>query len=169
MITKDFWSTLDDPHPVQGDKVWGTAYRIKPDKAQEVKEYLDIREINGYSIDHTNFHPADGSVDIRCTVYIGTPENPQFVGPQDPQELAKHIFTSIGPSGRNVEYLMRLEKALNQLSPESDDGHVGDLSNRVRDLLVKEGGRPDLGFGGEGLQRRGPHDEEEEEVEADRA
>lgn len=63
---------------------------------------------------------------------------------------------------------MRLEKALNQLSPESDDGHVGDLSDRVRDLLVKEGGRPDLGFGGEGLQRRGPHDEEEE-VEADRA
>ena len=168
LITKEFWETLDDPHPVQGNKVWGTAYRIAPEFVAEVKEYLDIREINGYSIDHTNFHPADGSADIRCTVYIGTPDNPQFVGPQDPEELAEHIFNSIGPSGRNVEYLLGLEKALNQLSPESGDGHVSDLADRVRELLVKEGGRPDLGFGGEGLQGKGPHDEEEE-VEADRA
>lgn len=67
-----------------------------------------------------------------------------------------------------MEYLLGLEKALNQLNPESGDGHVNDLSDRVRELLVKEGGRPDLGFGGEGLQGKGPHDEEEE-VEAGRA
>lgn len=166
LISLPFWNTLKDPHPEQTDKVWGCAYRITPEKVEEVKAYLDIREINGYTIDYTNFHPADGSPDIKCLVYIGTPDNPQFVGPQDPQELAEHVFNSIGPSGRNVEYLLELETALNALTPESGDKHISDLSDRVREILVREGGRVDLGFGGEGIKGRGVHNEEEEiEVE----
>ncbi|TKA60393.1 hypothetical protein B0A49_05892, partial [Cryomyces minteri] len=31
-------------------KVWGAAYHIPASKAAEVREYLDIREINGYSM-----------------------------------------------------------------------------------------------------------------------
>lgn len=82
-----------------------------------MKEYLDIREINGYSIQYTPFnqdmsatyqtvHPSpeashDSNVpaQIQCLVYIGLPDNPQFLGPQDPQGLAEHIVTSRGPSG----------------------------------------------------------------------
>ena len=36
-----------------------------------MKEYLDIREMNGYSIQHAPFHPADGSAAFKCLVYIG--------------------------------------------------------------------------------------------------
>ncbi len=133
-----------------------------------MKSYLDIREINGYSIDYTDSIPADGSPAFKCLVYIGTPDNPQFVGPQDPQDLAEHIYLSIGPSGRNVEYLLELETALNQLSQESSDGHVSDLSERVRGILIREDGKVDLGFGGDKLQGHGKHDEEEE-VEVERA
>lgn len=99
-----------------------------------MKEYLDIREINGYSIHYAPFQPADGSAPIQTLVYIGTPDNDQFVGPQDPQKLAEHIFRSQGPSGLNKDYLLSLDVALRDLAPDSGDVHVGDLAQRVRQL-----------------------------------
>lgn len=136
-----------------------------------MKEYLDIREINGYTIHYTPFHPApapassfsaasagDGASNggtpdpsanllplaqqhegpIQTLVYIGTPDNEQFVGPQDPQQLAEHIYRSAGPSGLNRDYLWGLETALDELSPESGDAHVTDLSDRVRAIAARE-------------------------------
>lgn len=49
LIERSFWETLPDPHSA-ADKVWGVAYRIEAEHVEEVKEYLDIREINGYTI-----------------------------------------------------------------------------------------------------------------------
>ncbi|KAI2638072.1 ChaC-domain-containing protein [Xylaria nigripes] len=134
LIERSYWASLADTHDTAPLKVWGTAYRIKAAHVAEVKEYLDIREINGYSIHYTPFHPADGSAPIRTLVYIGTPDNDQFVGPQDPQALAEHILRSKGPSGLNRDYLLELEKALDELSPESGDPHITDLSDRLRQL-----------------------------------
>lgn len=140
LIARSFWASLVDAHDSAPEKVWGTAYRIHADKVPEVKEYLDIREINGYTIHYTPFHSADGSRSIRTLVYIGTPDNDQFTGPQDPQALAEHIYTSEGPSGLNRDYLLSLEKALDDLSPESGDAHVTDLSDRVRMIDRKRRG-----------------------------
>lgn len=132
----------------------------------EVKEYLDIREINGYSIQYTPFnqdmtaqfttvHTASdtaGQIDntgasqtgldvpqqIECLCYIGLPDNPQFLGPQDPQALAEHIMKSRGPSGENKDYLYQLEEALNGLSKESGDEHISDLARRCREIEARE-------------------------------
>lgn len=112
---------------------------------KEVQEYLDIREINGYSIQYTPFYPADrGHPPIRCMVYIGMPDNPQFLGALDPQAVAEKINESRGPSGENREYLMNLEAALVNLSSASKDEHITDLAQRVRamsppDRSVDEG------------------------------
>lgn len=138
LIERSYWEQLTDHHDTAPDKVWGVAYRIIPDRVAEVKDYLDIREINGYSIHYTPFHPADGSSPIRTLAYIGTPSNDQFVGPQDPQRLAEHILRSHGPSGPNRDYLLNLDLALRELSPESSDVHVGDLARRVRELEKSE-------------------------------
>jgi glutathione-specific gamma-glutamylcyclotransferase len=140
LIERSYWEQLTDHHESAPERVWGVAYRIKPDKVAEVKDYLDIREINGYSIHYTPFHPADGSPSIRTLVYIGTPDTEQFVGPQDPQKLAQHILVSEGPSGPNKDYLLGLEKSLNELDPESGDVHVSDLANRLR-AIEKEAGK----------------------------
>ncbi|KAK8048983.1 Glutathione-specific gamma-glutamylcyclotransferase [Apiospora phragmitis] len=137
LIERSFWASLGDAHDSAPGKVWGVAYRIEAARVAEVKDYLDIREINGYTIHYTPFHPADGSGPIRTLVYIGTPDNDQFTGPQDPQTLAEHIYRSEGPSGLNRDYLLSLEKALDELSPESGDAHITDLSNRVRDIETK--------------------------------
>jgi glutathione-specific gamma-glutamylcyclotransferase len=123
-----------------------------------VKEYLDIREINGYSIQYTPFTPPPDQdmtaatqivhsssetstsgvpQQIKCLVYIGLPDNPQFLGPQDPQALAEHILKSRGPSGENKDYLYQLEQALDSLSQESGDEHISDLARRCRDIEGK--------------------------------
>ncbi|KAL2154056.1 hypothetical protein VTH82DRAFT_2732 [Thermothelomyces myriococcoides] len=150
LISRSYWEQLVDHHDSAPDKVWGVAYRIKADRVTEVKEYLDIREINGYTIHYTPFYPAPGvdpallpqnhnpDSSFRTLVYIGTPDNDQFVGPQDPQKLAEHIYRSSGPSGLNRDYLWGLEAALDELSPESGDEHVTDLSNRVRAIAARE-------------------------------
>lgn len=142
LIERSFWETLNDHHPEGTDKVWGTAYRIEAAQVAEVQEYLDIREINGYTIHFTQFFPADGSPSFKTLVYIGTPDNDQFMGPQDPQELAEHIYRSKGPSGLNIDYLLGLEKALDELSPESGDGHIKDLANRVRAIEASACNKP---------------------------
>ncbi len=148
LIERSYWETLADDHAAAPDRVWGTAYRIEAGRVDEVKEYLDIREINGYSIHHTAFQPADGSRPIRTLVYIGTPDNDQFTGPQDVQALAEHIHRSEGPSGLNKDYLWGLERALDELSPQSGDEHVSDLSGRVRAIeealqrQLESGGSP---------------------------
>jgi cation transport protein ChaC len=100
LIERSFWETLGDSEQEKTtDKVWGAAYHIMPENIQEVKDYLDIREINGYSIQYTLFHPIDESREpIHCMVYIGMPDNPQFLGAADPHDVARKINESIGPS-----------------------------------------------------------------------
>lgn len=157
LLERDYWASLTDHHDEAPDRVWGVAYRIRADRVAEVKDYLDIREINGYTIHYAPFHPApplpssssagdpadeghayrDGAT-IRTLVYIGTPDNDQFTGPQDPQVLAAHIRKSVGPSGLNTEYLFNLNQALDELSPESGDEHIRDLSRRVRAIIAAE-------------------------------
>ncbi|KAI9805416.1 MAG: hypothetical protein M1825_000667 [Sarcosagium campestre] len=135
LIERSFWEQLTDQHATANEKTWGMAYRIKPVNIEEVRSYLDLREINGYTIHYTTFHPADATQKpIRTLVYIGTPDNPQFTGPQDSQQLAEHIWRSRGPSGENKEYLFLLEAGLESLNHGSGDEHVQDLASRVRAL-----------------------------------
>ena len=111
------------------------AYHVSPAQVAEAKAYLDVREMNGYTVHQVPFHPTDGrQPSISTMVYIGTPENPQFTGPQDPQVLAEHIRQSRGPSGENKDYLLRLDESLDELSPDSGDHHVKELAAKVRAL-----------------------------------
>ena len=122
-----------------------------------MREYLDIREINGYSIDYVDVHAAGEETVVKALLYIGTPENPQFTGPQEVEGLARHIAGSEGPSGRNSEYLFNLEEALEGLGEGSADVHVKELAGRVRRVLKERGGVEEKG----GV-KGGVHDEEEE-------
>ncbi|KAF2482563.1 ChaC-like protein [Neohortaea acidophila] len=152
LIDRKLWETLTDQHASAPPRVWGAAYRIPSKHVAEATELLNIREINGYSIHYTPFkqdmsatyqtvHAADtpngAPRQIRCLVYIGLPDNPQFMGPQEPQGLAEHIVRSRGPSGENVDYLYELETALNALSAESGDEHITDLARRCREIQAR--------------------------------
>jgi cation transport protein ChaC len=120
--------------------------------------------LSGYSVHYTTFHPSDGSDSLKTLVYIGTPDNQQFMGPQDPQKLAEHIYRSVGPSGPNVDYLLSLEVALDNLSVESGDEHIKDLANRVR--MIQAGVRTKQALNRE-LDRTGSTDKQEETQKLD--
>jgi cation transport protein ChaC len=139
----------------------------------EVREYLDIREINGYSIQYAPFHVVEAfaashdlPAAINCLVYVGLPDNPQFMGPQDLESLAKHIVNSRGPSGENKDYLYGLDQALVELGDGSEDEHVHDLARRCREIeysASKEvGEQVDASIIGSELKRVESTDEQEE-------
>lgn len=128
-------------------KVWGAAYHIPASHAEEVHDYLDEREIDGYSAHFTPFHVVSGpestaqpveteaSGPIICMVYIGQPTNPQFLREaerREPQDVASVINVGHGASGKNTEYLYLLEKALQGLGLGTADVHVTDLVRRVK-------------------------------------
>ncbi len=125
------------------NRVYGAAYHIPPSYVQAVKAYLDIREINGYSIQYTDCYPMPSAQSThpspipKCMVYIGLPSNPQFLGRESPEDVAGVIAASHGPSGANAEYLFMLEESLASLGEESGDSHIKDLATRVRLLLAK--------------------------------
>ncbi|KAL4918762.1 ChaC-like protein-domain-containing protein [Aspergillus aurantiobrunneus] len=144
VIERGFWETLDDPLAhldASTTRVWGAAYHIPSSHAEEVHDYLDVREIDGYSVHYTPFHPVTAaSSPITCMVYIGQPTNPQFLrdpARREPQDVAEVISRGHGQSGKNTEYLYLLEKALEGIGLGSADGHVTDLVRKVREI---EGG-----------------------------
>ncbi|KAL4897710.1 ChaC-domain-containing protein [Aspergillus ambiguus] len=166
VIERQFWETLDDPlahlesTPASTSRVWGAAYRIPASHAEEVHDYLDEREIDGYTVHYTPFHPFTGDAGvsgagagegarakpITCMVYIGQPTNPQFLrdpARREPQDVAAVISRSCGQSGKNTEYLYLLEKALEGLGLGSADGHVTDLVRRVKAIEGAQGAAAD--------------------------
>lgn len=149
LIKRDFYDSLPTPdhHPEPaGNQVWGIAYRIRAEVADQVRRDLDHREKNGYTVEEVDFHfypdhksSASSEVETRkCNVYIGTPDNEAFVGNvETPEELARHILKSRGPSGENREYLYKLHDALLELHPDAHDFHIQELV-RLAKAIEKE-------------------------------
>jgi cation transport regulator ChaC len=103
--------------PQAGAVCDGMAYLVTP----EVFDHLDHREKNGYLRFSTDMTFEDGS-SAEGLVYVATEENAAFLGPASELEIARQIARSVGPSGRNRDYLTDLADALRQLG--KNDPHV---------------------------------------------
>lgn len=124
-------------------KTIGVVYYIPADKAAEVKEYLDVREQNGYTLHEVEVHldlsesdsqdqemmhairelpkhNITGKKVLTTNVYIGTVINEAFVGPETIQETASVIATNVGPSGTNFDYLRMLCESMQDMNNEKD-------------------------------------------------
>lgn len=131
-------------------QVWGVAYYIAPEHVNEMKEYLDVREQDGYSSHKIQFHVhsvpeitpeieqvlskiphnLDDDLVIESMIYIGTIDNESFVGPEDIEKTSDVIRTGSGPSGANFEYLHEITTAVHNLDPlgRSRDYYLEDLT-----------------------------------------
>lgn len=139
LVPSDRWRALspDDVTIGEDDRVWGVAYEIDPAYATEVRQYLDHREKDGYSVSSTDVWHGDEVVIPQATVYVGHPDNPSFVGPSPLQQLAAHIHRSSGPSGENKVYLYNLASALREVDKDSEDEYLFSLERAVRALDVE--------------------------------
>ena len=94
---------------------------------QDVFEHLDHREKNGYERFEVALALAEQTVD--GVVYIAPIGNHAFLGDAPIEEMTEQIRRSVGPSGKNIDYLMELAEALRSL--DANDAHVFALEAAV--------------------------------------
>ncbi len=123
------------------DCVWGVAYEVAVEDREYVKEYLDYREKQGYTVAKVDFWPrCNNSIEniepLKVMVYIATEDNEGYLGPASTEEIAKQIAKSVGPSGKNVEYLLNLAEGMRSIAPGEEDMHLFELERIVKQLAA---------------------------------
>lgn len=86
-------------------EVWGVAYKINEQDIEEVTEYLDFREKNGYSKKTVTFHPKDNIKPFELTLYVATKENKSYAGKLN-SNLFRGFFNGPISSSHNAENLV---------------------------------------------------------------
>lgn len=107
--------------------VRGVAFRFAPHEAEAVFADLDVREQAGYRPERVTLELADRTV--AAIAYIAPPGNAWDAGEESIEAIVERILVAVGPSGTNVDYLLRLAAALRELGDH--DAHVEDLERRV--------------------------------------
>lgn len=126
---------------------WGCAYKIGGSTALN---YLKQREctLGGYETKYTKFYPRIAADDMELCgeafptlLYIATEKNSLWLGETPLKKIAQEIVESNGPSGHNVEYLIRLANFMrDELNGVTvDDEHLFQLEELVRGELLQRG------------------------------
>ena len=116
--------------------VWGMAYAIARAAWPETEAALELREQQGYARLTVDIGLAAGEQAGRAIetvaglLYVATPANPYFIGPEPMEMTADVVRRSRGPSGSNVDYVLELDRTLAAMGAE--DPEVRTLAERVR-------------------------------------
>jgi cation transport protein ChaC len=111
---------------------WGVAFRVASHEGERVLAQLDHRERGGFDRQEVKVKlrgHGDAAAVVCALVYLATPENPNYLGPAPLHEIAAQVRRCEGPSGPNVEYVIELASALQELG--ATDEHVFDLARLV--------------------------------------
>ena len=117
--------------PVVGEICHGMAFKLPASGRQDILEYLDHREQDGYERLYTPLHVEEGRI-VPGLTWIAREFNPSWRAGETLEQVAQLVAECHGPSGSNRDYLFELEQALDALC--MPDPHVSELSARVRQL-----------------------------------
>ena len=143
--TRRFWQGSTDHRGVPGQPgrvitlipapeavCWGMAYRLEPEGFVPILAALDRRERGGYERHEVVLDfPHDRGRRELGLVYVATPANPNYLGPTALDEIAQQVRAARGPSGPNLDYVLRLAEALREMGAE--DAHVFALEQMLRE------------------------------------
>ena len=117
--------------------VYGRAFEVQDNAALP---YLENREctLGGYMTTITAFYGREGNGNFPVVIYIATNRNEHWLGEAPLQHIAKQISECSGPSGHNVEYLLRLAEFMHRYLPEAHDEHLFTLELLVRSRIKEK-------------------------------
>lgn len=116
--------------------VYGIAYRIHKDDVEKVVAHLDYREKGGYERKSVVFHPFhEEEESFKITLYLGDHDNENYAGPADIKTIAEQVYRSEGPSGTNIEYVLKLAYAMKLFFPHVEDDHLFSLEKELNNLI----------------------------------
>jgi cation transport regulator ChaC len=117
--------------PAAGETCRGMAYRVAAAEREAVMANLDHREKGGYCRIDADLVLAPGVESVPGIAYLANPENPNYLGPAPLAAIAAQVRASHGPSGANLDYVLRLAQALRAIGAE--DAHVYELAQMVEE------------------------------------
>lgn len=82
----------------------------------------------------SNTEEIQQGLPFSVTMYFGSSNNEHFIGSDSLASMSQQIHASVGPSGKNKDYLFNLAKAMRQICDEAVDSHLAELEIAVRDL-----------------------------------
>ena len=133
-------SKLQDSRPSMTE---GVVYTIPSEQVEECLAELDFREKGGYARDVVDVVINQNDNSVKALLYRGTPDNPAFWSRPllDLSFAAATMAVSIGPSGKNCDYLFQLDEfmrdpAVSHLSTNED--HVVDTRTSYLSTMAKE-------------------------------
>ncbi|BFZ54317.1 hypothetical protein PYCC9005_001351 [Savitreella phatthalungensis] len=121
-------------------RTYGVVYVIGAGWVDRVREYLGVREVNGYGVEKVSVTVVGGGgkEQMEAEVYIGGDQNPQYAPLLSLTHTAQHIHRACGPSGPNKEYLYSLREALRTLAALDDELDEGGEAGGHEDRYVEE-------------------------------
>lgn len=114
------------------------AFEVMGAQMEECLKYLNVRESvrGGYITQLVDFFPhGQNQSPVPALVYIATPDNPLYLGPASPEEIAAQIIVCKGKSGHNIEYLLRLAEFMRTACPDIQDVHLFSIEAAALTLL----------------------------------
>jgi cation transport protein ChaC len=111
---------------------WGIAFRVDGRHA-DVLAGLDHRERGGFTRHRGTIRMEPDGATAQAILYVAGEGNPNFLGPASLPAVAEQVRRSRGPSGSNLDYVLRLGGALREIG--AADPHVFELER----LLVAAG------------------------------
>lgn len=107
----------------------GAVFRVADHNVDSVLRDLDHREKGGYDRISVEATFAAGDA-ITAVTWIAAPDNPYHLGQADLPAMLEQIRAAVGPSGPNIEYVLRLSDTLRALG--IDDPHVEEIAAALR-------------------------------------
>jgi cation transport regulator ChaC len=111
-------------------RCWGAAYRVAAGERDAVLARLDQREKGGYEQVEVSIHFGAGAPHADGLVYVATERNRNYLGPAPLDAIAHQVRGARGPSGANLEYVLRLADSLREM--DARDPHVFALEALLR-------------------------------------